>query len=281
MNIMVTGAAGEYGTYALEHLKKYAPEAHIIAQVRDKRKAAVLEKQGYEVRVADYADAAGMMEIMKGVDRLLFISSPVQGVQKNVVDAAKANGVKYLAYTSIYDPDQSKFGLEINHKQTEGWIRESGIPYTILRDNWYTEVNQGMIQYAAKTKKLPHAAGDGMISTALKREYAEVGAKVITEGGYPEIINLAGKPYTYKELGEAIAEAIGEPVEITEVSQAETIQEMIAGGVEEKWAQVSAFYQDYTKKGGNGEAEADPSEFENVLGRPLTPLAEAVKEIIG
>ena len=58
MNIMVTGAAGGYGTYALEYLKKYAPNDAIIAQVRDKAKAKALEKQGYEVRAADYADAA-------------------------------------------------------------------------------------------------------------------------------------------------------------------------------------------------------------------------------
>ena len=49
MNIMVTGAAGEYGAYALEYLKKYAPDDTIIAQVRDKKKAKALEAQGYEV----------------------------------------------------------------------------------------------------------------------------------------------------------------------------------------------------------------------------------------
>ena len=53
--------------------------------------------QGYEVRVADYSDAKGMKRILTGIDRLLFVSTPVQGVQKNVVDAAAANGVKYIA----------------------------------------------------------------------------------------------------------------------------------------------------------------------------------------
>lgn len=38
MNIMVTGAAGGYGAYALEYLKKFAPDDTIIAQVRDKKK---------------------------------------------------------------------------------------------------------------------------------------------------------------------------------------------------------------------------------------------------
>lgn len=280
MNIMVTGAAGEYGTYALEFLKKYAPDATIIAQVRDKKKARPLEEQGYEVRIADYGDAEGMRKIMHDIDRLLFISSPVQGVQKNVVDAAVANGVKYIAYTSIYDPQYSKGGLEINHKQTEGWIRASGIPFTILRDNWYTEVNQGLIRFAARTKEFPLFAGEGKLSTALKREYAEVGAKVISEGGYPEILNLAGKPYTYRELAQAISEAIGGQVEVIETTEQDALNRMVSGGTDEKWAFVANFYQGYALKGNNGEADADPSEFERVLGRPLTSLADAVKEII-
>ena len=281
MNIMVTGAAGEYGAYALAYLKKYAQDATVIAQVRDRKKAELLENLGYEVRVADYSDAEGMKSILNGIDRLLFVSTPVQGVQKNVVDAAVANGVKYIAYTSIYEPQYSKGGLEINHKQTEGWIRASGIPFTILRDNWYTEVNQGLIRFAAHTKEFPLFAGEGKLSTALKREYAEVGAIVISEGGYPEILNLAGKPYTYRELAQAISETIGEHVDVIETTEQGALERMVSGGTDQKWAFVANFYQGYALKGSNGEADADPAEFEAVLGRSLTPLADAVREIIG
>ena len=119
-----------------------------------------------------------------------------------------------------------------------------------------------------------------MLSTALKREYAEVGAKVISEGGHPEIINLAGKPYTYIDLAQAVSEAIEEPVEVVEATEEEALQQMIAGGISQKWAFVANFYQSYAKKGGNGEAEADPMDFEHVLGRSLTPLADAVKEVL-
>ena len=39
-------------------------------------------------------------------------------------------------------------------------------------------------------------------------------------------------------------------------------------------------YQDYTAQGNNGEAESTTDTFEKVLGHPLTPLAEALKELI-
>lgn len=280
MNIMVTGAAGGYGTYALKYLKEFAPNDKIIAQVRDERKAEILRQQGYEVRIADYADPDGMKKILKGIDRLLFVSSPIPGIQKNVVDAAKENGVKYIAYTSIFDPHRPKFGLEINHLQTEEWIRESGIPHTILRDGWYTEVNQGLIRYAYQTKEYPYIADKGVISTALKREYAEAGARVITGNEYPEIIELTGRPYSYFELGKAIEEALGGQINIVHTDQNDALSKMIQGGASEQWSQVSLAYQGYTLQDNTGEREADPTDFEKVLGHTLTPLSEAIKEIV-
>ena len=280
MNIMVTGAAGGYGTYALKYLKEFAPNDKIIAQVRDERKAEILRQQGYEVRVADYADPEGMKKILKGIDRLLFVSSPVPGIQKNVVNAAVENGVQFVAYTSIFDPHNSKFGLEINHLQTEEWIRESGIPHTILRDGWYTEVNQGLIKYAYQTKEYPYIADKGVISTALKREYAEAGARVITGNGYPEIIELTGKPYSYYELGKAIEEAAGETVNMIHTTNEDAMRRMLENGASEQWTQVSLAYQVYTIQDNIGEKEADPTDFEKVLGHPLTPLSEAIKEIV-
>lgn len=39
-------------------------------------------------------------------------------------------------------------------------------------------------------------------------------------------------------------------------------------------------YQDYAIVGNNGEAESTSETFEKVPGHPLTPLAEAIKELI-
>lgn len=280
MNIMVTGAAGEYGTYALKYLKEFAANDNIIAQARDERKADNLRKQGYEVRVADYSDFEGMKRILKDIDRLLFVSVSIPGIQKNVVDAAKENGVKYIAYTSIFDPYRSKFGLEINHLQTEEWIKESGIAHTFLRDAWYTELNQGLIKYAYQTKEFPYIADKGVICTALKREYAEAGARVIAGEDYPEIIELCGRPYSYYELGKTIEECLGEHIDMIHTTGDDALSRMIKGGVSEQWAQVSLAYQSYVNEDPIGEREADPSAFEEVLGHPLTSLSEAVKETV-
>ena len=77
-----------------------------------------------------------MVKVLQGIARLLFVSVPTPGIQKNVVDASKECHVKYIVYTSINAIDTPKFGLEINHRQTEEWIKESGIPHTFLRNSW-------------------------------------------------------------------------------------------------------------------------------------------------
>ncbi|KRO00584.1 NAD(P)H-binding protein [Companilactobacillus kimchiensis] len=280
MNIMVTGANGGYGSQAIDYLQRFAPEANIYGLVRSEGKGVELKEKGINVRIGDYSDVDSMVKALKGIDRLLFVSSPIPGIQKNVVDAAKINNVQYIAYTSIFQPEHSKFGLEINHKQTEKWINESGIPHTFLRNSWYMEINQALFDYAKETQTFPYFSKNGQLSFALKREYAEAGAQVISNGNYGEIINLAGDPKTYSQLALATQTALNEKLDIKETSMNDFIHYMDQANIPTKLSMITEGYQEYTSKGNNGESQADSSEFEKVLGHPLTNLPVAIQELL-
>ncbi|GEO78047.1 YtfG protein [Companilactobacillus mindensis DSM 14500] len=279
MNIMVTGANGGYGSLAIDYLQKLAPNANVYGLVRSEAKGAALKEKGIQIRIGDYADFDSMKKALNGIDRLLFVSSPIPGIQKNVVDAAIANDVKYIAYTSIFQPEYSKFGLEINHKQTEEWIKESGIAYTILRNSWYMEVNQALFEYVKKTDKFVYFATEGKLSFALKREYAEAGARVISKGDFGSIINLANTPRSYEEISLAAQKAVGHGLDIETVRSNEFIPKLVSAGISANLTNVSAAYQEYTLKRNNGEERADKTEFEKILGHPLTSLSDAIKEL--
>jgi NAD(P)H dehydrogenase (quinone) len=45
--------------------------------------------------------------------------------------------VKFIAYTSLLHADKS--GLHVEHVATEKALAESGVPYALLRNGWYTE----------------------------------------------------------------------------------------------------------------------------------------------
>lgn len=280
MNIMITGASGEYGSYAIDYLQKFAPEANLYGLVRSESKGKKLKDKGVNLRIGDYTDANSMIDALKGIDRLLFVSVSMPNIQQNVVQAAQVNHVQYIAYTSIYQPEYAKFGLESIHKQTENWIKDSGIPYTFLRNSWYTELNQGLFEYAQKTGKFSYFAKEGKLSFALKREYAEAGAKVIADGSFGPIVNLAGSPKSYHQMALATQDALGTPLNIEEIPATEFVSKLVGVGVSPKLASVSEAYQNYTLKENNGEDKADSAEFEKVLGHPLMDLSSAIKEIL-
>ena len=278
MNIMVTGAAGEYGSLALKHLKKLVPNENIFALVRDNKKKVELEAQGFTVRVADYADVNAMVQAFDGIDRLLFVSVPVFELQKNVVDAIKKSNISFIAYTSLCHPEYKKFGLEINHKQTEELIRATGIPHTFLRNNWYMEIVMPLLTTAMKTGDFPYYSGDSKVSWAAKSDLAEAGAKVIAGGEYPEILELSGKAVTFAELAEEVKAVTQHPLNIRNVSKSEFTEAMKRTDISDQGLMFATVWQDYAVNGNNGEAELTADVLESVIGHKLMTVADMLKQ---
>ena len=248
--------------------------------MRNADDAAELEAKGVHARIGDYADKASLVKAFEGIDRLLFVSVPVHELQINVVEAAKEAGIKYIAYTSIADPQYSKFTLEINHSQTEKLIRESGIAHTFLRNNWYTELISDFVKACVNTGKFPYYATEGKIAFALKREYAEAGAKVITGEGYPEVLTFAGVPVTFAELAAVAEEIAGKKLDVRQVTKDEFASEFKSGEISQLGMMLGTNYQDYTLAGNNGEESLTPDELEKTLGHKIATLTEGLRELI-
>ena len=132
--ILVTTATGHLGAATIEALlKKNVPASQIAGLVRDEQKAAALTAKGITLRKGDYNDAASLEQAFKGIDTLVFISSGDMidrvNQHRNVVNAAKATGVKHIIYTSVLKASGTlKFTAGIDHYHTENFLKESGIP---------------------------------------------------------------------------------------------------------------------------------------------------------
>ena len=191
---LITLASSHFGTIAIDFLLKEIPSKNIIATVRDAKKGEKLKEKGIEIRIADYSKPETLKEAFKGVDKLLFISGiPGQAVprdvqHKNVIEAAKACGIKYIAYTSLINCEKNPAILSGDHKATEKMIKESGIKYSLLRNNWYLENDELLWKLCANEgKDLYNALGEQKIGYALRREYAEAAAKIIAKKNPKEI----------------------------------------------------------------------------------------------
>jgi NAD(P)H dehydrogenase (quinone) len=89
-----------------------------------------------------------------------------------VIDAAKAAGVRLIAYTSLLHADVSPLGLAVEHKQTEAALAASGLPHVLLRNGWYSENYAMACPGALARGTLYGAAGEGRIASASREDYA-------------------------------------------------------------------------------------------------------------
>jgi len=108
------------------------------------------------------------------VDKLLLISSSEVGQRavqhRNVINAAKAAGVKFIAYTSLLHADTSPLGLAAEHIETEQMLADSGIAYALLRNGWYTE------NYLASAPPALEQGPDEALRSLLRRQRWNVSA---------------------------------------------------------------------------------------------------------
>lgn len=216
--IAITGATGQLGQLVIAALLKSVPASQIVAVVRNPAKADALAQQGIVVRQGDYGDEAALTRALNGVEKLLLISSSEVGQRavqhRNVINAAKAAGVGFIAYTSVLHADTSPLGLAAEHIETENMLAASGIPYALLRNGWYSENYLASAPPALEHGVFLGAAGDGKIASATREDYAAAAAKVISEEGHAgKVYELAGDTaWTLSELAAELSKQSGKNV---------------------------------------------------------------------
>lgn len=281
MTILVTGATGGLGRYALDYLKDLVPNSDIIALARDDEKANELKNSGYTVRMGNYDDIDSLKEAFKGVDRLLFISAGVenrQALHANVVKAAQEQGVNYIAYTSLTNAQESTSPLAEDHKYTENLIKETNIAHTFLRNNWYLENELLLIQAAITTGQLVHATGNEKTSWALKRDYAKVAAKAMASStNFPEVLELSGPSYTFEDLNKALKEVTHKEIEVVEGTDEEYKENLVKAGYPQDLSEILLSFQGVIS---SGSLNFQSNDFQTYLGEPITSLQEGLKEIL-
>ncbi|EMO7790713.1 SDR family oxidoreductase [Citrobacter sp. Cf116] len=281
--IAITGATGQLGQHVIESLLKTVPASQIVAIVRNPAKATALSQQGITVRQADYSDEAAFTTALQGIDKLLLISSSEVGQRapqhRNVINAAKAAHVKFIAYTSLLHADTSPLGLADEHVATEQMLAESGIAYALLRNGWYTENYLASAPAALEHGVFIGAAGEGKIASATRADYAAAAARVISEDGHAgKTYELAGDAgWTLSQLAAELAKQSGKKVVYQNLSEADFAAALKGVGLPAGLADMLADSDTGASKGGLFD---DSHTLSKLIGRPTTPLADSVKGIL-
>ena len=280
MKIAITGATGQLGNLVIEQLLQLTTAQNIIALVRNVDKAEHFKAQGIELREFDYDRPETLVPALSGIDKLLLILANEIGRRtpqhQAVIDAAKVAGVPYIAYTSLLRADTSPLGLAQEHRETEKLIQDSGITYTFLRNNWYSENYLAGVAHTIEIGTLFGAAQDGRISSASRIDYAEAAAKVLTSTGHEnKTYELAGsESFTKADLAQFISQATHKPVIYQNLSADDLRQGLIQASLPSYLIDVIVDADVQTAKGA---MYSDRKDLEQLMGHKTTSIQDAIK----
>ncbi|MFF8443164.1 NAD(P)H-binding protein [Streptomyces californicus] len=280
MSIVVTGATGALGRLVVDGLLATVPAEQVVAVVRDKEKAADLAARGVELRIADYSRPETLAGAFRSGDRVLLISGSEVGRRvaqhAAVIDAAKAAGVAQLAYTGILGGPDADFTLADEHRATEQLVLDSGLPYTFLRNGWYTENYTANLAPVLEHRAVVSNAGEGRIASASRADYAAAAAAVLTGDGHLNTAyELSGDTaWPLAAYAALLSELTGEEIAYKNVPAAAHHEILVGAGVPEGFA---AILVDVDAAIERGRLAGTSGDLARLIGRPTTPLAETVR----
>jgi len=173
--ILVTGATVNIGGEIVNILKE--KNATFIAATSSRT------IEGVDSVALNFADVQSLEAAMQGVSTLFMVLANHPDMiswGKNVIDIAKKSGVKHIVRSSGSLADiNSSIGIRKLLAQTDEYLKESGIDYTITAPNYFM---QNFIMFHGddyKNGALYLPAGDGKVAWANVKDIAAVNAKVL------------------------------------------------------------------------------------------------------
>ena len=278
--LLVTGASGHLGRRIVELLLE-SGVGPIVATTRTPEKLRDLAGRGVMVRQADFDEPAGLERVFAGVSRMLLVSTsaldrPGRRAEQhgNAIGAAVRAGVRHVVYTSFSAHDlDSPVLIAPDHHATETALEASGMDWTFLRDNLYTDNLLSSLPRAIATGQIVAAAGAGGAGYVTREDCARVaaavmGARSLSNAKY-EVTGPA--PVTHAELAKIASELSGRRVVYVPVAPVVLRSGMVAAGLPRVMANIYASFDVGIAK---GVFKTVSPAVKNLTGRAPTSVAD-------
>ncbi|GAB3606010.1 SDR family oxidoreductase [Conyzicola nivalis] len=280
MSLVITGATGQLGRLVVESLLARGTAAtDIVATGRSVGKLADFAARGVTVAELDYTKPETVAAVVRPGDTLLLVSGSEVGQRASqhatVIAAAKEAGVARIVYTSAPAATTSALVLAPEHKSTEEALVASGVPFTILRNGWYTENYAGEVEKGRENGAIVASVGDGRVASASRKDYAEAAAVVLVDEGHEgEVYELSGDvAWSFDELAAAISDIVGREVVYTRLTPEDHATLLASFGLDEGTVGFVVALDGNIRDGLLGVTTGD---LARLIGRPTTPLAEGL-----
>ena len=229
--VLVGGATGRQGNAVVDELLARGYAVRGLTRKPDSKGAVALAAKGVEVVQGDYADPDSLLAAMQDVDAVFFYSGFARNEAEegnNVINAAKASGVKHLVYSSGAAAEPG-VGIEDSAKaQVELAIIASGIPYTVLRPVAFMENFARQQKRTAKMGIIDSRDPDRLLHFIAIRDIGFLAGEAIE---YPEewigkAVNIAGDGMTVEAYVDTYSDVMGREIVYTQLPLEQYLQTM-------------------------------------------------------
>lgn len=283
MAIVVTATTGHLGRKVVEWLlARGVDPSDILATARRPEGLAELAERGVRTARLDYDDVDPT--VLSAGDVLLLVSGSEVGRREsqhgNVVEAAAGAGVARIVYTSAPSADDTTLVVAPEHAATERLVKESGLPFTILRNGWYTENYVSAFEQTRETGAVVASTGNASVASASRDDYAEGAAVALTTDGHEgAVYEFSGdEAWTFNDLAGAFGDALGREVSYRPVTPEEHEELLLGAGLDEGTVGLLLAID---KNVADGLLAVRTGELSKLIGRATTPMPVTVASWVG
>jgi NAD(P)H dehydrogenase (quinone) len=275
--LLVTGASGNLGKAVVAELRRLGAKK-VIATTRTQGKNEELAALGVEVREADFDRPETLHAAFRGVERLLLVSTdslhaPDVRIKQHraAIQAAVGAGVEHVVYTSLPNAHPTEGpSIPDDHFWTEVALFESGLNWTILRNNLYAEVILRFAQIALKTGKLFSATQSQGRSYVTREDCARTAAAALLSSTGKAMYDVTGPAsVTHEQIASVLSRLSGRSIQHVNVTPGQVEKGLVAAGIPQFAARSVRELDEETSRGYH--AIVTPT-VTNLTGRVPTPV---------
>lgn len=276
--ILITGANGTFGSQVAKSLLNRGTNGLRFASSSLEKLKSNFDGKA-ELVSFDWSKPESFISLLTGVKTAYLIAPPFSSTfdetTSHFIDAARKTGLQHLVVTTAYGMDAA---VGTSGYKTEQLVKDSQIPYTILRPNF---IFQNFINYdleSIKSGSIFYPAGTGKTSYISIEDVAEVSAEVLLhpEKYQGQGLTLTGsESLTHDEIAEIFSKELGKTIKYINPTEEEYKSTLKDLGVPAKVYDFMAVLYGAIKAGYMGEVTNTVNE---VTGKTPKSMRQFIQE---